>query len=106
MLTLPEQKRLAHIRVSMEKHRALGFDVSTWEAEFFIGIIARLTRQLASQKGEPMNSITTCPICHSQGCIFVMDYLDQAVQEHRQLLCPLCRGLGFMKTASPRTPPC
>jgi hypothetical protein len=39
MLTTYEQSRLAEIRAALEKYRALGVDVSTWEAEFFMGII-------------------------------------------------------------------
>jgi hypothetical protein len=46
MLTLTERTRLAEIRAGLEKHRALGLDVSAWESEFFLGVIDRLVARL------------------------------------------------------------
>ena len=46
MMTTDEQLRLATVRVALEKHRAMGVDVSAWEAEFFVGIIEKLTKRL------------------------------------------------------------
>lgn len=46
MLTISEQSRLAEIRAALERHRAMGVDVSTWEAEFFMGLIDKFAERL------------------------------------------------------------
>jgi hypothetical protein len=43
-ITPDEQKRLAQIRKDVEKHRAMGIDVSTWEAEFFLELVSRFRK--------------------------------------------------------------
>jgi hypothetical protein len=43
-LTHTEQTRLAEIRMNLEKHRALGFEVETWESEFLLGVIEKLAK--------------------------------------------------------------
>lgn len=42
MTTLQAQRRLAEIRMRLERDRALGADTSTWEAEFFLDYIERM----------------------------------------------------------------
>jgi hypothetical protein len=41
MLSANEERRLSAIRKGLEHHRAKGVDVSAWEAEFLLRIIAR-----------------------------------------------------------------
>lgn len=43
-MTIEQQKRLAEIRMSLEKHRALGFDVSDWEATFFFELLEQIRK--------------------------------------------------------------
>lgn len=45
-LNVDEQQRLAGIRAALERYRAEGIDVSSWEAEFLLGIIDRMAGQL------------------------------------------------------------
>lgn len=40
------ETRLAQIRKDLEKHRALGFDVETWEASFFLELIGELRAEI------------------------------------------------------------
>lgn len=42
LFTPYELQRLSAIRKSLDKFQAMGMDTSTWEAEFFLDIIARL----------------------------------------------------------------
>lgn len=45
MITETDQKRLAEIRATVEKHRALGWDVDTWESSFFLNLIEKLRKR-------------------------------------------------------------
>lgn len=42
-LTRKEQKRIKEIRDCLDKFRNFGIDLSTWESEFLLGVIDRLT---------------------------------------------------------------
>jgi hypothetical protein len=53
MLTTREQRRLAEIRAALEKQRAMGVDVSAWEAEFFFGVIDRLVERFRMVESRP-----------------------------------------------------
>lgn len=44
-ITKNERKRLAEIRADLEKHRALGVDVSCWHDEFFLKLIDKMNKQ-------------------------------------------------------------
>lgn len=56
-ITISDQKRLADIRMNLEKHRAMGFDVSNWEAEFLLNLINKIRNDMpiamSSRKRKP-----------------------------------------------------
>lgn len=45
-LTSGQQKRLAEIRMHLEKFMALGVDTSDWEATFFFEILEQMRAEL------------------------------------------------------------
>lgn len=50
LLSVEQEKRLSQIRGSLEIHRAMGHDVSTWEAEFFFDYIEKLKGALCEKQ--------------------------------------------------------